>query len=167
MFVDEEPDKNTWVTRINPDGSDYMENPHEYEKAHLQWRKRQYRPELCIHPFSTCSRNECLDRDCVYYDSGWIGDSERQKAFDYYNAHRLRWKGFELKHKETTNTFGTIYLEIEDPNWCEIIFYKDGLIVVSTETTKYSTRSISVSLFEQICQENGINLESIEETKQN
>lgn len=37
----DEPNGDYWVTRINPDGSDYIENQHEYEaalEAHRNWQ---------------------------------------------------------------------------------------------------------------------------------
>lgn len=36
-----EPDRGYWVTRINPDGSEYMENPHEYDDAVKSWQSWQ------------------------------------------------------------------------------------------------------------------------------
>jgi hypothetical protein len=157
-----------------------------YSKLHQEWKRRQVKPEFedwknfndefpkiktkiyVIHRIDlenyrhphTLANVGVFDSwvrtmdDVSYEDEDWIWTyaESYDKKFDYYEQHRLKYEGFELVDGWYLNGEIRIYFEVD-----------------STVTIKYQTGSehiiyyghLSQSLFNKICQENGITIKEI------
>jgi len=127
----------------NKFGLDVFEQE-EYREAHSEWEKRQVKPE-----------DPKIDTSI----HGWETEhKEWQKALQYYEENRRRFDGFTSDEAE-----GNWYFQ--GPNNLDIDFDRDGISLYSPPGERGIScifdNGLSISLFEQICSENNIELKKI------
>ena len=125
------------------------------QEMYDEWKARQAKPEEPKSAYADNSRLIWIKREALQ-----IGKPEELEAWDnyfkkldLYEENRLRYEGFERQED------GYLYSAEID---CTIEFNNDGALYLMTfgELISYSG-NISVSLFEQICSENNIELKKI------
>lgn len=183
MFFDPEPElkdfKNTVM--LGSDFPSWEDDIEGHNKVLTEWKRRQEKPEpkewikfaekepefnqkvyisssKQMHPYPMKYGREIIWSQAVK----WVDGKEYDKALQYYEENRLRYEGFERiwfgGHKYPGDNF-TEYVNEK----AKVIMEESGHTTIYCNDIEICTfyDSITVSLFEQICSENGIELKQI------
>ena len=150
-FYDPEPKQVDYAIVIGHTGThNEWGTKAEYFTDHEAWNSRQVKPE-----FKGTSRNFSNPLIRQMYPSETLVWDYHQKALQHYEENRRRYEGFEQTGNDAykyENLFVLFFNEGE------------GVLLHTGHTDGFDLRfgeSLSVSLFEQICEENGIKLNKI------
>ncbi|NRA91242.1 MAG: hypothetical protein HRU26_00915 [Psychroserpens sp.] len=159
MFYDPEPHQDQFLDSSDMDHPEY--NMEAFNEELSKWKARQVKPEEPKSAYADNSRLTWINREALQ-----IGKPEELEAWDnyfkeldLYEENRLRYEGFEKKGDECYNKGLDLSVHFYRNNTGDY-----GISLFIPEPNGFNVQidsGISVSLFEQICSENGIELKKI------